>query len=186
MFRFCICAHHAPSSRSANPQASRGGGRCSASWKCLGGGSTSSTLGSTSSSSPLLHSPLLAFEQVSLPSPTWPSNEGHPTMEFFRPTIHLCRLPPPSSSCVQSAMQSAMQKLVCLAVLKKCANASLCRCSVEMKVNLYEFSRSAKMQERPFCENEVCKRLFWRRGLGCRMPWHLREIAISRKVAKWR
>ena len=42
------------------------------------------------------------------------------------------------------------------------------------------------MQERPFYENEVCKRLFWRRGLGCRMPWHLREIAISRKVAKWR
>ena len=53
-------------------------------------------------------------------------------------------------------MQSAMQKLVCLAVLKKCANASLCRCSVEMKVNLYEYSRSAKMQERPLEENEMC------------------------------
>ena len=32
----------------------------------------------------------------------------------------------------------------------------------------------------------VCRRLFGRRGLGCRMPLHLRERAISRKVAKWR
>ena len=32
----------------------------------------------------------------------------------------------------------------------------------------------------------VCKRLFGRRGLGCRMPLHLRrERVISRKVAKW-
>ena len=41
------------------------------------------------------------------------------------------------------------------------------------------------MQERPFCENEMCERLL--RGEGgadCRMPQHLREKAISRKVAK--
>ena len=29
------------------------------------------------------------------------------------------------------------------------------------------------------------RRLLGRRGLGCRMPLHLRERAISRKVAKW-
>ena len=56
-----------------------------------------------------------------------------------------------------------------------------------MEVNIYEFDVLQK------CKNGLsvkmscaCKRLFWRRGLGCRMPLHLRERAISRKVAKWR
>ena len=55
-----------------------------------------------------------------------------------------------------------------------------------MEVNIYEFDVLQK------CKNGLSvkmscafRRLLGRRGMGCRVPLHLRQRAISRKVAKW-
>ena len=55
-------------------------------------------------------------------------------------------------------------------------------CLEEREVELYVFGHSVKMQEWPFCANEMCKKLMGGEGwrADCRVPLHLKESNIKK------